>query len=111
VYSFILLYVLVVVFCIVVFIYIFCTKAALLNIGAMVYYLLFVADRYSKTISKAQHIVPPVVMGACAVASLILVVDCCRHFIVSRRRKDDQSGPYRPLVSTHTHDYKEINSL
>lgn len=74
--------------------------SALLNIGAVIYFLLYFNDRYKNSFDNlAQQIVPAVVIGACALMSLICAIDSCRRFIIKKKEQydRDRESPYRPL--------------
>ena len=63
--------------------------AALLHIGVIVYYVLFIIKgaQYVNIMTNNNliiQIVPPITLGVCAIACFICMFDCCRHVYISK---------------------------
>jgi hypothetical protein len=70
--------------------------AALLNIGAMIYFILFFKDRAGMNLTDKMYqiVVPPLAMGLVAVMSLILSIDQCRHAYYNHKKKDEEKNTH-----------------
>ena len=87
--------------------------AALLHIGVIVYYILFIikGDTY-KTVMDANivlQIVPPISLCLATVACIVCMFDCCRHVYATKfgggkGGSGDSSADYVPLQGSKSID-------
>jgi uncharacterized membrane protein len=76
------------------------TLTALLNIGVIVYFVLFFKDRHgmSKTDKLYQLVIPPLTMGLVAIMSLILSIDQCRHVYHNRKKQEESNNTHYTAI-------------
>lgn len=80
---------------------------ALLNIGSMVYFIMFFQKRQGidKENKLYQLVVPPMAMGLVAIMSLILSIDQCRHaYHNSKKKQESKDTHYTALEGGKIND-------
>jgi hypothetical protein len=85
----------------------------LLNIGAMVYFILFFKDKEGIAGNPGklyQMVVTPLAMGLVAIMSFILSIDQCRHAYYNNKKKQESQNTHYTAIEGGAIDDSDTDS-